>query len=147
LVAAHYKAANALLPFWFSPFGLEGEGGVRRRPEYAEGGGCGFLFLFPFQQEGVRGWYPIVLLRHLREYQESKIPRGSQGGQPPYPPFTQSATLSPIIIDVQFVFARTISGIIDASATLIPSSPCTRPYWSTTAFASVSAPILHVPDA
>ena len=47
---------------------------------------------------------------------------------------------------VALVLARMQSGIIEASATLKPSMPRTRPYWLTTAIGSESTPILHVPD-
>ena len=41
---------------------------------------------------------------------------------------TNSATRSPIIIDVAFVFARMQSGMIEASATRKPSTPRARAY-------------------
>ena len=58
----------------------------------------------------------------------------------------KSATCSPIIMVVAFVLARMQSGMMEASAMRSPSSPCTRPYWSTTAIWSEAGPILQVPD-
>ena len=49
-----------------------------------------------------------------------------------------------IIIVVALVLARIQSGMIDASATHSPLSPCTCPYWLTTAMGSEAGPILHV---
>ena len=40
---------------------------------------------------------------------------------------SRSAIRSPIIMQVALVFARMQSGMIEASATRMPSSPCTRP--------------------
>ena len=47
---------------------------------------------------------------------------------------------------VTLVLARMQSGIMEASATLRPSSPYTLPYWSTTAMGSDDGPILQVQD-
>ena len=47
---------------------------------------------------------------------------------------------------VQLVLARMTSGITDASATRRASMPWTRQCWSTTAMASLSGPILQVPE-
>ena len=44
------------------------------------------------------------------------------------PSLIKSATRSPIIMVVAFVLARMQSGMMEASATQRPSSPCTRPY-------------------
>nr|CAD7198747.1 unnamed protein product [Timema douglasi] len=60
--------------------------------------------------------------------------------------FTKSAAFSPIIIVGAFVFPVTTTGIIEASATLSPSTPYTLSSGSTTAIGSVDGPILHVPE-
>jgi hypothetical protein len=57
----------------------------------------------------------------------------------------KSATRSPIIMVVPLVLARMLSTMIEASATRSPCTPCTFPYWSTTAIVSEAGPILHVP--
>src|SRR6266704_3489200 len=62
------------------------------------------------------------------------------------PALRKSATRSPIIIVVALVLARMQSGMIEASAIRRLSSPCTRPYWSTTAMGSAAGPILQVPE-
>ena len=54
---------------------------------------------------------------------------------------------SPIITAVRCVFARTISGMIDASITRKPSTPITRHSGSITERGSSAAPILQVPAA
>ncbi len=53
--------------------------------------------------------------------------------------YNVSAIFSAIATVVTFVLARGIVGITDASATISPSRPSTRPSWSTT------VPIAHVP--
>src|SRR5439155_13251052 len=56
---------------------------------------------------------------------------------------TRSAARSPMIIAAVFVFAETIDGITDASATRRPRTPRTRSDGSTTA--SGPTPMRHVP--
>lgn len=58
-----------------------------------------------------------------------------------------AAHFSPIMTQAACVGASTISGMIDASATRRPSTPCTRRSEPTTAVRSESGPILHVPAA
>ena len=53
----------------------------------------------------------------------------------------KSATRSPIIMVVTFVFARMQFNIMEASATRSPCIPWTLPYWSTTAIGSEAGPI------
>ena len=48
---------------------------------------------------------------------------------------------------VQLVLARMTLGIIEASATLMPSRPWMLRCWSTTAIGSLAGPILQVPEA
>ncbi len=71
---------------------------------------------------------------------------GSDGGLSYLPCAIQSATRSPIMMEVALVLALITSGIIEASATRSPSRPRTPPNWSTTAMGSLSGPILHVPE-
>jgi hypothetical protein len=59
------------------------------------------------------------------------VPRVRKRRLSPFPYFPcriKSATCSPIMMVVAFVLARMQSGMIEASATRRPSSPCTRPY-------------------
>ena len=56
------------------------------------------------------------------------------------------AIFSAIIITVAFVFARTTSGIIEASTTRSDEIPWTLPVRSTTAEGSSDVPILQVPE-
>ena len=68
-----------------------------------------------------------------------QIDRGADVGITARPPDLslcvriQPATRSPIAMHVRLVFARGIVGMIEASATRRPMTPCTRPYWPTTA--------------
>src|SRR5277367_393675 len=54
---------------------------------------------------------------------------------------------SAIITAVRWVFARGITGMMDASTTERPSIPMNRHRGSTTADGSSGAPIRHVPEA
>ena len=58
----------------------------------------------------------------------------------------KSAMCSPIIMTVTFMFARTQSGIMEASTTRSPSIPCTLPNWSTTAIGSDAGHIVQVQE-
>src|SRR5262249_28166650 len=60
-----------------------------------------------------------------------------------YPASTRSAAFSPIMMQGALVLALTSVGMIEASATRKPASPCTFSLSSTTAMGSL--PILQVP--
>lgn len=60
-------------------------------------------------------------------------------------PLMWSATFSPIMMHGALVFPLVIRGMIEASATRKPSTPCTLPSGSITAISST--PIRQVPDA
>src|SRR5436190_4081712 len=59
--------------------------------------------------------------------------------------FTKSASRSPIMIEVKFVFAWLTTGMIEASPTQRFDIPRRRSFSSTTAIESDAGPILHVP--
>lgn len=58
----------------------------------------------------------------------------------------KSAIRSAIMIVGMLVLAQGIDGISDASQTLNPSTPCTRPVDDATAMGSSADPMRHVPD-
>ena len=59
-------------------------------------------------------------------------------------PLMKSTARSPMASTVRLRFARTVSGMMEASMMRSPSTPKTLQYWSTTASGSVDGPILQV---